>query len=422
MAHVAQTDELVINRSGRPYHAGREPSFTAMWHACLRNMHAISHVSPVFVDTRSVQLVPLDVRQRVRSLMDTFSPETADAVIFMSVIRHRVLAERLSAAYERGFRQFVVLGAGLDTTAFVLAEQGNDWRVFEVDHPATQDWKRTQLANLGWETPANLVYAPCDFETQDLLSALDLVGFERTQPAVLSMCEEACAVREQFGHVGADEDESGLHALCGLLEVSIRCGDTTTAEALLRRLSSLAGRLQPYYTIVSFGRLLGEAAAMLRRPGEARSYFRQALELCQRVRFRPEIALLHLDLAQLLSDSYPRERAEAVEHLRFAISEFAEMHMQPSLDRANRLLARLTSVDSTPAVLGHGLIEALTAREREVAGLVGSGRSNRDIASTLVITEATVEVHVKHILGKLGFRSRSQVAVWAVEHNLTERN
>jgi DNA-binding CsgD family transcriptional regulator len=239
--------------------------------------------------------------------------------------------------------------------------------------------------------------------------------------AYLNRCEEACAVREQFGHVGADEDESGLHALCGLLEVSIRCGDTTTAEALLRRLSSLAARLQPYYTIVSFGRLLGEAAAMLRRPEEARNYFRQALEVCQRVRFRPEIALLHLDLAQLSSGS-SRERAEAVEHLRFAISEFAEMHMQPSLDRASQLLSRLTSVDSTPAASGHGPIEALTAREREVAGLVGSGRSNRDIASTLVITEATVEVHVKHILGKLGFRSRSQVAVWAVEHNLTERN
>jgi methyltransferase (TIGR00027 family) len=119
--------------------------------------------------------------------MDTFSPETADAIIFMSVIRHRVLAERLSAAYKRGLRQFVVLGAGLDTTAFALAEQGHDWRVFEVDHPATQDWKRTQIANLGWQTPANLVYAPCDFETQDLPSALDGAGFRRTQPAVVSM-------------------------------------------------------------------------------------------------------------------------------------------------------------------------------------------------------------------------------------------
>jgi methyltransferase (TIGR00027 family) len=119
--------------------------------------------------------------------MDGFSPETADAIVLMSVIRHRVLAERLPLAYRRGFRQLVVLGAGLDTTAFPLAEQGNDWRVFEVDHPATQVWKRTQIAKLRWETPANLVYAPCDFEKQDLLSALDLAGFDRSQPAVVSM-------------------------------------------------------------------------------------------------------------------------------------------------------------------------------------------------------------------------------------------
>jgi predicted ATPase/DNA-binding CsgD family transcriptional regulator len=234
--------------------------------------------------------------------------------------------------------------------------------------------------------------------------------------AYLNRCDEAYAVRELFGDVGADEDESALHALCGLLEVSILCGDTATAEALLRRLSSLAGRLQPYYTIVSFGRLLGEAAAMLRRPEEARSYFRQALEVCQRVRFRPEIALLHLDLAQLSSGS-SRERAEAVDHLRFAISEFAEMHMQPSLDRANVLLERLVSVDAAPLTTA---ADPLTARERDVAGLIGNGHSNREIAASLVITEATVEVHVKHILDKLGFRSRSQVAVWAVEHKLTK--
>jgi non-specific serine/threonine protein kinase len=54
----------------------------------------------------------------------------------------------------------------------------------------------------------------------------------------------------------------------------------------------------------------------------------------------------------------------------------------------------------------------LTAREREIASLVAGGRTNREIGARLLITEGTVEVHVKHILGKLGFRSRSQVAVW----------
>jgi DNA-binding NarL/FixJ family response regulator len=54
----------------------------------------------------------------------------------------------------------------------------------------------------------------------------------------------------------------------------------------------------------------------------------------------------------------------------------------------------------------------LTSRELEIAGQIASGRTNREIAVDLVITEGTVEVHVKHILSKLGFRSRAQVATW----------
>ncbi|MGH2491322.1 MAG: response regulator transcription factor, partial [Candidatus Limnocylindria bacterium] len=54
----------------------------------------------------------------------------------------------------------------------------------------------------------------------------------------------------------------------------------------------------------------------------------------------------------------------------------------------------------------------LTAREREVAALVAAGLSNKDIAEKLVISERTAEGHVERILGKLGFRSRSQIASW----------
>jgi methyltransferase (TIGR00027 family) len=119
--------------------------------------------------------------------MEGFSQETADAIVLMSVIRYRVLKERLPAANARGIRQLLILGAGLDTTAFALPAWANDWRVFEVDHPATQDWKRAQIAGLGWKTPRNLVYAPCDFEAQDLLGALDAAGFDRALPAVVSL-------------------------------------------------------------------------------------------------------------------------------------------------------------------------------------------------------------------------------------------
>src|SRR5215471_10131551 len=108
-----------------------EPSFTAMWHAWLRSTHATVHPSPIFSDTRSVQLVPEQTLWQVVSVMESFSPETADAIILMAVIRHRVLIDRLPQAHERGVRQLVILGAGLDTTAFRLPEWAHQWRVFE---------------------------------------------------------------------------------------------------------------------------------------------------------------------------------------------------------------------------------------------------------------------------------------------------
>jgi DNA-binding NarL/FixJ family response regulator len=60
----------------------------------------------------------------------------------------------------------------------------------------------------------------------------------------------------------------------------------------------------------------------------------------------------------------------------------------------------------------------LTRREQEVAGLLGRGDSNREIAAALVISEGTAEVHVKHILAKLGFTARGQITAWAVREGM----
>ena len=57
----------------------------------------------------------------------------------------------------------------------------------------------------------------------------------------------------------------------------------------------------------------------------------------------------------------------------------------------------------------------LTARERDVARLVAQGLSNREVADALVVTERTTESHLSHVFGKLGLRSRTQLAVWAIE-------
>jgi len=68
---------------------------------------------------------------------------------------------------------------------------------------------------------------------------------------------------------------------------------------------------------------------------------------------------------------------------------------------------------------GDGTVSQLTARQREVAVLVARGLTNSQIASQLVVSKGTVANHVEHILNRLGLRSRTQIAVWAVHQELS---
>ena len=81
---------------------------------------------------------------------------------------------------------------------------------------------------------------------------------------------------------------------------------------------------------------MGAAAALLGRADEARKHYEEAIKVCTDMRFRPELALTRLQLAELLLEHYPDEKKEALEHLDFAIKEFREMKMRPWLERALR--------------------------------------------------------------------------------------
>ncbi|HEY1293214.1 MAG TPA: AAA family ATPase [Chloroflexota bacterium] len=237
--------------------------------------------------------------------------------------------------------------------------------------------------------------------------------------ALLGRCTEALALRARFSGIEDADDATALMFLTLLLEVSVRCREPSTAEALLVRMARLANGLDGA-CLVSYGRLLGDAARLLDRPAQARAFYGQALEVCQRVRFRPELALVHLLLAELLLNSYPSDRAETLAHLQEATAEFELMGMQPGLARARELKAllgpaSLGRAERPPALELPDATDPLTEREREVAMLLAQGHSNRQIATTLVISESTAEVHVKHILSKLGLRSRAQVAAWSAQ-------
>jgi non-specific serine/threonine protein kinase len=121
----------------------------------------------------------------------------------------------------------------------------------------------------------------------------------------------------------------------------------------------------------------------------------------------------------------PIERAQADRAIAAARAALGEAEFQAAREEGRTLpLERVISfaLAETALTVGPASAEAsqppLTPREREVAALVARGLTNRQIAAELVITEGTVGVHVVHILDKLGFRSRAQVAAWAAERGL----
>ena len=87
---------------------------------------------------------------------------------------------------------------------------------------------------------------------------------------------------------------------------------------------------------MSIGRLLRRRRDAARPAGGGARLLQPGPRVCAKIRFRPEIALTRLELAELLLEHYPDERDTAIEHLDFAIGEFREMKMQPSLERALR--------------------------------------------------------------------------------------
>jgi methyltransferase (TIGR00027 family) len=117
------------------------------------------------------------------------------------LLRSRYTEDRLAEAYQRGVRQYVILGAGYDTFAYRQPEWAHDLRIFEVDHPASQREKQNRLQVAGVEIPANLEFISIDFEHASLREGLAASKLDFHQPAFF-----AClGVLVYLTHEAADE-------------------------------------------------------------------------------------------------------------------------------------------------------------------------------------------------------------------------
>jgi methyltransferase (TIGR00027 family) len=162
-------------------HDGR-PSRTAFRVALRRAAHQVLDDPKVFEDPLALAIVGVDA-EALKS--EENSQERVSLIMraFMAA-RSRYAEDGLAAAFASGTRQYVVLGAGLDTFAYRNPFPG--LRVFEVDHPATQGWKRRRLEEAGIAVPESMTFAPVDFESQTLAEGLDRAGFQRAQKAFFS--------------------------------------------------------------------------------------------------------------------------------------------------------------------------------------------------------------------------------------------
>ena len=146
------------------------PSRTAMLTATIRGWHLLVHGrDAVLGDWFGWPFVGDEAENILAGWLSIFG-DSADEFTTWVAARSRIAEDWLAAS---AAKQYVSLGAGLDSFAW---RQRSDIRVFEVDHPATQAWKRSRVAALALPVPSSLAWVPVDFESQSLTSGLARAG------------------------------------------------------------------------------------------------------------------------------------------------------------------------------------------------------------------------------------------------------
>jgi methyltransferase (TIGR00027 family) len=171
---------------GGPRLSQGRPSATAQRVAVRRAEHQLRDKPHVFDDPLALGIIGAEAAATVHAGVGAGESPGARSLRAFIAVRSRHAEDELALAVARGTRQYVVLGAGLDTFAYRGHEAGSGLSVFEVDHPATQAWKRERLESAGIPVPASVRFVPIDFERQSLDAELVKAGFRTDQAAFFS--------------------------------------------------------------------------------------------------------------------------------------------------------------------------------------------------------------------------------------------
>ena len=203
------------------------PSSTALRVAMHRAAHQVMDDPRVFNDPLALRILGMENGPAL--LSDPKWSEQASLSIRLRAFlaaRSRYVEDELDAAVKRGVHQYVVLGAGLDTFAYRQSYHEDVLHVFEVDHPATQSWKRSRLNEAAIPIPPTLTYVPVDFEAQTLDEGLQRAGFDT----------EVCTFFSWLGvtqYLTENAINATLRFVASLLANSVIVFDYTMSPSLL---------------------------------------------------------------------------------------------------------------------------------------------------------------------------------------------
>jgi methyltransferase (TIGR00027 family) len=234
-------------------------SKTALGVAIRRAAHQLVDLPPVLNDPIAVRLIGSGYRGK----MGRASHQVGRDLRAFVAARSRYVEDQLAAFVKRGGSQYVVLGAGLDTFAYRNPFAG--LRVFEVDFPATQQWKRALLAEAAIALPEALTFVPLDFEHQTLGEGLAEAGFDRGVAAFFGWLGVVpyltlAAFRATLGVIVRLPAGSGVSFDYAVAPVTLSAVGRKAFDALAGRVAAAGEPFQLFFTPE-------EMAAELRRAG-----------------------------------------------------------------------------------------------------------------------------------------------------------
>lgn len=215
------------------------PKPSALRVAILRAAHQLLDTPIVFEDPFALRILGAAAEDSLRSDPARYNTPRFKGLRASLVVRSRLAEEEWARSKTRGVRQYVILGAGLDTFAYRNPDQDGG-HIFEVDLPATQQWKRSCLRAAGIKEPASLAFVPIDFEQSTLAEGLGQVPFCPDEPAFFSwlgvtMYLEEDAIMNTLRFIGSLAAGSGVVFDYGVLPALLSPLERTGLEFMSAR-------------------------------------------------------------------------------------------------------------------------------------------------------------------------------------------